>query len=67
MTIRAIRTPGQPGRRPAVKCSEPGCNRSTRENKPYCPEHVESTPYVQRLMTQPEYIEEMKRERPNQR
>jgi hypothetical protein len=38
-----------------VRCEEPGCNRTTREGKPYCSHHVERLEYVARL------IEERKR------
>lgn len=34
------------------KCGEEGCDRTTREDKPFCSEHVECHPYVQDLMTQ---------------
>ena len=28
-------------------CSDPGCMKTTREGKPFCPDHVELHPYVQ--------------------
>ena len=31
-------------------CAEPGCGKSTREGKPYCPDHVFLTPYVADLV-----------------
>lgn len=34
------------------QCDEPNCLRTTRENKPYCSEHVERAPYVRRLMAE---------------
>ncbi|MGE0711951.1 MAG: hypothetical protein AB7N76_03305 [Planctomycetota bacterium] len=32
------------------RCLEPGCRRSTRHRKPYCPDHVERLPYVQEVL-----------------
>lgn len=31
-------------------CEQPDCTQSTREGKPYCPDHVESHPYVQDIL-----------------
>lgn len=31
-------------------CEQPGCLQSTREGKPYCPDHVEMHPYVQTIL-----------------
>ena len=31
-------------------CKAPGCHATTREGKPYCPEHVEFHPYVQEIL-----------------
>lgn len=31
-------------------CQEKGCLRSTREGKPFCSDHIESAPYVQRIL-----------------
>ena len=31
-------------------CEAPGCDQSTREAKPFCPKHVELSPYVQNVM-----------------
>ena len=31
-------------------CGAPGCSRATRENKPYCSDHVDQHPYVQGLL-----------------
>lgn len=31
-------------------CSAPGCLKSTRESKPFCPDHVELHPYVQEIV-----------------
>ncbi len=31
-------------------CEAPGCNKSTREKKPFCSDHVEMHPYVQELL-----------------
>ena len=33
-------------------CEAPRCHASTREGKPYCPEHVELNPYIRELMAQ---------------
>jgi hypothetical protein len=34
----------------ARRCSEPDCDRATREAKPYCTEHVRNHAYVQELV-----------------
>ncbi|MGE0710712.1 MAG: hypothetical protein AB7N76_11985 [Planctomycetota bacterium] len=31
-------------------CIEPRCNKTTREGKPYCPDHVERHEYVQGIL-----------------
>lgn len=31
-------------------CDAPGCTETTREGKPYCPDHVDHHPYVQQLL-----------------
>ncbi len=31
-------------------CKELGCEQTTREGKPYCPDHVENHPYVQEIL-----------------
>ena len=31
-------------------CEAPGCTHTTREGKPYCPDHVEQHPYVQDIL-----------------
>ena len=31
-------------------CDAPGCSATTREGKPYCPDHVEQHPYVQSIL-----------------
>ncbi|MCA8921624.1 MAG: hypothetical protein KDD82_07415 [Planctomycetes bacterium] len=38
------------GRVEARKCGAAGCMESTREGKPYCPEHVLMNPYVRELL-----------------
>lgn len=37
-------------RREARKCDAPGCNETTRENKPYCSGHVTLHPYIQAIL-----------------
>lgn len=32
------------------ECGIPGCNETTRELKPYCPDHVDDNPYVQEII-----------------
>jgi len=32
-------------------CRSHGCDQSTREGKPYCPDHVEEHPYVQEILS----------------
>ncbi len=32
-------------------CDIPGCTESTREGKPYCPNHVDCLPYVQEVLS----------------
>jgi len=31
-------------------CQESGCSRTTREGKPFCSDHIESSPYVQEIL-----------------
>lgn len=38
------------GRTQPRYCDVPGCTESTREGKPYCPDHVDHNTYVQELM-----------------
>ncbi len=38
------------GRGTPRMCDVPGCFRSTREAKPYCPDHVDHHPYVQKIL-----------------
>ena len=33
-------------------CEAGGCSKSTREGKPYCSKHVESSPYIQSIQRQ---------------
>ena len=40
------------GRHELRRCEAVGCDRSTREGKPYCSEHVAGHPYVQELLAQ---------------
>jgi hypothetical protein len=32
------------------QCNTRGCHNTTREGKPYCPDHVEDHPYVQEIL-----------------
>jgi len=48
--IPADRTSDRRG--PSRRCEHPGCNEATRENKPFCSEHIEDSPYLQRLTAQ---------------
>ena len=32
-------------------CDTVGCSQTTREGKPYCPDHVENHPYVQAILS----------------
>lgn len=34
----------------AKRCEDSGCERRTREGKPYCEDHVEQHPYVQEVL-----------------
>jgi len=48
---------GRPGRYPPSRsesrtCAEPDCIKTTREGKPYCPEHIIKMPRVQQLLLQ---------------
>jgi hypothetical protein len=40
------------GRSELRTCVEPGCEKKTREGKPYCPDHVDKSLYVQDLFSQ---------------
>jgi len=42
-------------RTPIRKCEAPGCNATTRVHKPYCTEHIEQSPYVQRILSVNEF------------
>lgn len=35
-------------------CQEPGCVRTTKEGKPYCPDHISRLPYIAHLMQEVE-------------
>lgn len=48
--IRALYGAGT-ARGPRV-CTLRGCFKSTREGKPFCPDHVDSNPYVQGILAQ---------------
>ena len=50
--FRAIYQSSSAARVGNPQCDEPGCVRTTRENKPYCSEHVERAEYVQALMAE---------------
>ena len=53
--------------RPAPRaCAVRGCGGPTREGKPYCPAHVEQSPYVQRVLDRLARFE-FERERVRQR
>lgn len=52
MLLRTLRREEPDRRRPPRRCSEPTCNQATREGKPYCSDHVELHPYVQRLLAE---------------
>ena len=34
----------------SCRCGHPGCQKTTREAKPFCPEHVEEHPYVKEII-----------------
>lgn len=36
-------------------CVIKGCGRTTREKKPYCPDHISNLPYVKSLLEQIDY------------
>jgi predicted ArsR family transcriptional regulator len=53
MRFPALINPGQINRTSPNKtryCAKKGCEDRTREGKDYCPEHIESLPYVKQLM-----------------
>jgi hypothetical protein len=52
MLLRTLRREEPERRRPPRRCSEPSCNQATREGKPFCSDHVELHPYVQRLLAE---------------
>lgn len=39
-----------PARPPRTACEADGCNRSTKEGKPFCSDHILHQPYVQELL-----------------
>jgi len=44
-----------PPRTESRLCNVKGCGRTTREKKPFCPDHIDELPYVQQLMAQIDY------------
>lgn len=54
------------GRHGARSCLAQGCAEATREDKPYCPAHVELNPYVQEILARMARLE-FERERVRQR
>ena len=42
--------PDTKGGHGARKCEADGCNQATRENKPFCSDHVDQHPYVQAIL-----------------
>ncbi len=52
MLLRTLTREEPDRRRPPRRCSEPTCNQATREGKPFCSDHVELHPYVQRLLAE---------------
>jgi hypothetical protein len=42
------------------KCNIEGCKRSTKEGKFYCTDHVEESPYVQKLLERADRMQEEK-------
>src|SRR5690606_15818305 len=64
-TYRYVRPqPPEDVRIETVKCQTVGCGAPTRHRKPYCPDHVESMPYVQEILAQldrePDVVEEIR-------
>lgn len=50
------------GRRKPSVCQAPGCEELTRHRKPYCLDHIDTSPYVQGILEQLEQREvEIKR------
>lgn len=49
-TLRIVLPDSTPSRPGASYCQIDGCEASTRENKPFCSDHVERAPYVQRIL-----------------
>lgn len=56
-TFRVVLPDSTPARPGASYCQVASCNESTRENKPYCSDHVEQAPYVQRVLLELELRE----------
>ena len=50
LLLRTVGPHARPDPNVALKCETEGCNRSTREGKPFCVDHVQASPYVQRLL-----------------
>jgi len=55
--MRTVRIEPLTGCNQTRECMEPGCLNTTRESKPYCPDHVELNPYIQGIL---EKLEERK-------
>jgi acetolactate synthase regulatory subunit len=49
LIARFLVPPRRSTRNQVRTCETPRCEQTTRENKPYCSEHVEEHPYVQRI------------------
>lgn len=41
-----------------MNCAVPGCKNTTRESKPFCPDHVEEHPYVAGIVAELDAREE---------
>lgn len=46
MRLSDLRAHETSQRRQTKYCDVEGCNAATREGKPYCPDHIEMSPYV---------------------
>ena len=48
--FRTMLPTGSTGRTSNPRCASGPCERTTREGKPYCSDHVELSPYVRKVM-----------------
>jgi len=57
--LSALTEAAEPYVQKSRQCATPGCYELTRENKPFCLNHIEQTPYVHQLLIRMENREKI--------